>query len=411
MTVYALIGGSVAASLSGEIYRAFGLGQYDLLSLSEPEVFALLESRAFRGLNVTMPYKETVIPLLSKVDPTARAVGAVNTVLHQNGRLVGFNTDVDGFLALAKRTGVNFAGKSVAILGTGGAAKSAAWVAENGGAKKALFVSRAAKEGAVTYEELYARHADAQILVNATPVGSPADPRSPVELEKLPDLAGVIDLVYAPFRTRLIIESEKRGIVCAGGLYMLVAQAARAFELFTGAALPPERVETVYRDLINKTRNLILVGMPGAGKSTVGKILAEKMARPYLDTDRALEERFGKKLPGLFFDLGEKSFREAETELLREKVLPARGVIVATGGGAVEREENRRYLREAGTVYYLARSPHSLPLSETVAPTPEKRDELYARREALYRAAADRIVPEDLSSERAAQWIIGDQNK
>ena len=282
---YGLLGEKLGHSFSPQIHRSLAGYDYQLFPTPPEEVELLLRRRDFRGLNVTIPYKQTVIPLCDEVEPRAAAIGAVNTIVNQNGRLMGCNTDIDGLIYLAKRSGVDMAGKKVVILGSGGTSHTARAAAHTLGAKEIVVISR---RGENNYQNL-SRHADAQVLINTTPVGMyPNCGQAAVNLNDFPRLTGVLEVVYNPLRTALILAADERGLPCSGGLPMLVAQAWRAAELFTGTDIPESRVETVLGELTDAQRNVILIGMPGCGKTTVGEALARQLGKPLVDVDLSL---------------------------------------------------------------------------------------------------------------------------
>ena len=382
---YGLLGERLGHSFSPQIHRDLAGYDYQLLPTPPEAVEDLFARRAFQGLNVTIPYKRTVMPLCDEIDPRAAAIGAVNTVVNQNGRLTGYNTDIDGFLYMARRAGVDMAGKKVVILGSGGTSRTARAAAGELGAREIVTVSR---RGEDNYQNL-SRHADAQVLVNTTPVGMyPNWGQSPVSLESFPALEGVLDVVYNPLRTALLLQAEERGLPCSCGLPMLVAQAKRAAELFTGRNIDDSRTEAVLHGLREQLTSIVLIGMPGCGKTTVGRALAEKLGRTFVDLDEEIVRRAGTSIPEIFAREGEAGFRERESALVRE-FGERTGLVVSTGGGVVTRRENYIPLKQNGLLLHLRRDPAALPtdgrpLSQATAP-----EELWRRRAPLYAAFAD----------------------
>ena len=382
---YGLLGERLGHSFSPQIHRDLAGYDYQLLPTPPEAVEDLFARRAFQGLNVTIPYKRTVMPLCDEIDPRAAAIGAVNTVVNQNGRLTGYNTDIDGFLYMARRAGVDMAGKKVVILGSGGTSRTARAAAGELGAREIVTVSR---HGEDNYQNL-SRHADAQVLVNTTPVGMyPNWGQSPVSLESFPALEGVLDVVYNPLRTALLLQAEERGLPCSCGLPMLVAQAKRAAELFTGQNIDDSRAEAVLHGLRGQLTNIVLIGMPGCGKTTVGRALAGKLGRTFVDLDEEIVRRAGTSIPEIFAREGEAGFRERESALVRE-FGERTGLVVSTGGGVVTRRENYIPLKQNGLLLHLRRDPAALPtdgrpLSQATAP-----EELWRRRAPLYAAFAD----------------------
>ena len=382
---YGLLGEKLGHSFSPQIHRDLAGYDYQLLPTPPEAVEDLFARRAFQGLNVTIPYKRTVMPLCDEIDPRAAAIGAVNTVVNRNGRLTGYNTDIDGFLYMARRAGVDMTGKKVVILGSGGTSRTARAAAGELGAREIVTVSR---HGEDNYQNL-SRHADAQVLVNTTPVGMyPNWGQSPVSLESFPALEGVLDVVYNPLRTALLLQAEERGLPCSCGLPMLVAQAKRAAELFTGQNIDDSRTEAVLHGLRRQLTSIVLIGMPGCGKTTVGRALAGKLGRTFVDLDEEIVRRAGTSIPEIFAREGEAGFRERESALVRE-FGERTGLVVSTGGGVVTRRENYIPLKQNGLLLHLRRDPAALPtdgrpLSQATAP-----EELWRRRAPLYAAFAD----------------------
>ena len=382
---YGLLGERLGHSFSPQIHRDLAGYDYQLLPTPPEAVEDLFARRAFQGLNVTIPYKRTVMPLCDEIDPRAAAIGAVNTVVNRNGRLTGYNTDIDGFLYMARRAGVDMAGKKVVILGSGGTSRTARAAAGELGAREIITVSR---HGEDNYQNL-SRHADAQVLVNTTPVGMyPNCGQAPVSLESFPALEGVLDVVYNPLRTALLLQAEERGLPRSCGLPMLVAQAKRAAELFTGQNIDDSRAEAVLHGLREQLTSIVLIGMPGCGKTTVGRALAGKLGRTFVDLDEEIVRRAGMSIPEIFAREGEAGFRERESVLVRE-FGERTGLVVSTGGGVVTRRENYIPLKQNGLLLHLRRDPAALPtdgrpLSQATAP-----EELWRRRAPLYAAFAD----------------------
>ena len=404
---YGLLGEKLGHSFSPQIHKALAGYDYRLLPTPRGEVEALFRRRDFKGLNVTIPYKQTVIPLCDEVDPRAAAIGAVNTVVNWDGRLTGYNTDIDGLIYLAKRTGVDMAGKKVVILGSGGTSHTACAAARELGAAETVVVSR---KGEDNYENL-SRHADAQVLINTTPVGMfPNAGASPVSLDVFPGLAGVLDVVFNPLRTALIMDAEKRGIPCACGLPMLVAQAKRAAELFTGQAVDDGRTEEVLSALTRQVRNVVLIGMPGCGKSAIGRALARRLGKEFLDLDHMIAERAGKSIPSIFAREGEDAFRALESRIAREAGSRT-GCVLSTGGGIVTRQENCAPLRQNGVIVHIRRDLSLLPTAGRPVSQSTDLGELWRRREPLYAAFADIVVDNGDTIEGAAERIEKELNK
>ena len=390
---YGLLGEKLGHSFSPQIHRALAGYEYVLLPTPPEEVEPLLRRREFRGLNVTIPYKQVVIPLCDEVEPRAAAIGAVNTIVNRNGRLMGYNTDIDGLIYLACRAGVDMAGKKVVILGSGGTSHTAQAAAKALGAGEIVVISR---KGADNYQNL-SRHADAQVLINTTPVGMyPHCGQAAVDLSNFPQLTGVLDVVYNPLHTALILAAEERGIPCSGGLPMLVAQAWRAAELFTGESIPESRVEDVLGALTAAQQNVVLIGMPGCGKTTVGQALAQRLGKDFVDVDEEIVREAGLSIPEIFAREGEAGFRCRESQAVRE-VGCRTGCVISTGGGVVTRPENRDPLRQNGKIIHLLRDLSLLPSAGRPISQQTPAEELWRQRKALYAAFADAVIDNKLA--------------
>lgn len=382
---YGLLGEKLGHSFSPQIHRALAGYSYELLPTPPEQVEELFRRRAFRGLNVTIPYKQAVMALCDEIDPRAAAIGAVNTVVNRSGKLIGYNTDIDGLIYLARRAGVEMSGKKVVILGSGGTSRTARAAAQAMGAGEIVVISRS---GADNYENI-GQHADAEVVINTTPVGMfPNCGKLPASLESFPQLTGVLDVVYNPLRTALLMEAEERGIPCSCGLPMLVAQAKRAAELFTGEAIDDSRTEEVLRDLTAQLRNVILIGMPGCGKTTVGRALAEKLGRDFVDLDQEIVRRAGKPIPEIFTQEGETAFRTLESQVVRDTGSRT-GLVISTGGGVVTRRENYAPLHQNGVLLYLRRDLHALPVDGRPLSQGSDLEQMWRVREPLYREFSD----------------------
>ena len=410
--IYGLIGEHLGHSFSAEIHTRLGREPYELKELPPDQVGAFLQAKNFQGLNVTIPYKQAVMPYLDEISGTARAIGAVNTIVRNGGKLSGDNTDAAGLTMLLKRTGADLSGKKVLIAGTGGTSRTAKYTAESLGAAEVIRLSRTGREDSVGYEEAARIHRDARILINTTPCGMfPEVGGCPLDLRDYPELEAVADVIYNPLRTNLVMEARKRGIPAEGGLYMLVAQAVRAAELFRGTAYPAETAERIYRELRKEKENMVLIGMPGSGKSTVSAILHARTGRPVADTDALIVQRAGKTIPEIFREDGEMAFRDLESDII-EEVSARGGQIIATGGGAILRAENVKALKRNGRLILLERPAEELiPTADRpLADTQEKMDRLRKEREPVYRAAADCTVlqgstPEETAREIESRWL------
>ena len=391
---YGCIAEKLGHSFSKIIHEKIDSYAYDLQEVPKDALHDFMTRRDFRGINVTIPYKQDVIPYLDGISETARQIGAVNTVCNVGGKLYGYNTDFFGLTALLRKTGVALRGKKVLILGTGGTSKTAAAVAQSQGAARILKVSRTPDETCVGYDEVYAKHTDAEVVINTTPVGMfPKADACPLDLTALDRLEGVIDAIYNPLRSELILSAEEKGVPAAGGLYMLVSQAVAAAEKFTGKTYAPDLAETICRDLTVEKQNLVLIGMPASGKSTLGKLAAKALDRTFVDLDDLIVQMDGRPIPQIFSEDGEGFFRDLETRVVQQ-IAAQNGLVIATGGGCVLRRENVRRLKRNGKLILLDRPMEDLlPTGDRpTANSAEKIKALYAVREPLYRAAAEYTV-------------------
>lgn len=389
---YGLIGEKLGHSFSADIHSKIGHYDYRLRELPPEGVAPFLAEGNFRAVNVTIPYKTAVIPCLSYVSPEAEAIGAVNTVVNRDGKLYGYNTDFFGLRELVLRVTESkpLAGK-VLILGTGGTSRTAAAVVKAMGAK-AITVSRTAKNGAVSYEEALAEHTDASFLINTTPVGMyPNTEGMAIDPAAFPHLMGVVDAVYNPLRTPLVRRAKTLGIPAEGGLYMLVAQAVAAYGYFFDTDPKTELIDRIYGDMITEKENVVLVGMPASGKSSVGKAVAEALGRPFYDSDEEIVKEAGMPIPDYFATYGEAAFRDLESRAIARLSAEVKGAVIATGGGAVLRAENVDRLKGNGRLFWLDRSLDRLiptadrPLSSDCEALRKRYEERYP----VYRAVCD----------------------
>ncbi len=398
-----LIGGKLGHSYSKIIHDSFEKYGYELISLDEDEVDGFLRKGDFDGLNVTIPYKRTVIPYCAHLSDAAKRIGSVNTLVKTPEGLFGYNTDYHGFLSMAKRAGISFENKNVVILGSGGTSLTARTVAADEGARSITVVSRS---GSTTYDKLD-KLSDCEILVNTTPVGMyPNNGKSAVELDSFPNCEAVLDVIYNPLRTPLLLQAKARSLRFTGGLYMLVSQAAQSAEYFCEEEISPEKVEDVFRSLALSVQNIVLIGMPGSGKTTVGHEIAKMTGRRFVDTDDIISERAKMSIPDIFKEFGEPHFRELELEAVSD-FAKEKGLVIATGGGAVLDERNRKALAENGRIYYIRRDLDALATDGR--PLSKSADELaamFAKRDPIYRSCADFEVENCRCAEQTAKLIL-----
>ncbi len=403
--IYGLLGRRLGHSWSVPIHKALGDEGYRLIELEPEQLGDFLRREDLGGLNVTIPYKRDVMKYCDEIDPAAEAIGCVNTLVRRGGKLYGYNTDIDGFLYMLRRAGISLRGKKVLVLGSGGASLTARAAAGMEGAREVVVVSRS---GPDNYKNLAACHADAEVLVNTTPAGMwPGLEEAPVDLRLLPGLTDAADVIYNPGRTNLLLQAEALGLRRAGGLPMLVHQAKRAEELFFSRSIPDEATEEIANRLWRNMTNLVLVGMPGSGKTSVGGALAKLSGKPFVDLDGEIVKKAGKPIPEIFAQEGEAAFRDLEAEVLAAACSRS-GQIIATGGGAVLRPENRAAMRRTGRVYLLRRRLESLPVQGRPLSQAGSLEEMERVRRPLYEAAADVSVPNEISPEEAAGQIWRD---
>ena len=397
-----LLGEKLGHSYSPQIHRQLADYSYSLFEKQPEELEDFLLNGDFHGLNVTIPYKKAVIPYLSELSPVAKRLGAVNTVVRRpDGKLIGHNTDYFGFRTMVEGSGLEPSGMKVLVLGSGGASNTAVAVMEELGAK----VTVISRGGENNYENLHL-HEDAAIIVNATPVGMyPQVEDSPVELSLFPKMEGVLDLIFNPARTRLLQEAQNRGLVAMNGLLMLVAQAKESAEWFTGSAVSDDRITAIHGRLRLQMENIILVGMPGCGKTTVGQALAELTGKEPVDADAEIVRSRGMSIPDIFSSGGEEAFRKIETQVLGQ-LGKRSGLILSTGGGCVTRPENYPLLHQNGRIFWLQRDTALLPTDGRPISQTTDLGKLYEIRRPMYEAFADHVIPNDGTPAQTAQLIL-----
>ncbi len=402
---YGLIGEKLVHSYSPQIHAQLANYDYQLCPLSREKVDAFMTERSFQGINVTIPYKQTVMPYCDVLTRDAREIGCVNTIVKQrDGTLLGHNTDIAGFIAMLESAHIYVAGKKAVILGSGGTSHTAHVALRRMGAREIEIISRSGPEN---YDALYQKHFDAQVLVNTTPVGMyPNNGQSPADLSKLPNLQSVVDVIYNPEKTALILEAEKRKLSTVSGLYMLVSQARKAAEMFTGHPIDAEKDAEITAHIKRQMLNLVFIGMPGCGKTTLGQLAAEKLNRTLIDTDAEIERLAGKTIPEIFAQDGEAHFRQLEAQVIRQ-FSSMQGLVITTGGGAILKEENRLSLRQNARVCHIFRpldrlAKESRPLSQG----PDAIMLLWQQREALYTDTMDFQVNNISTVQQAVQEVV-----
>lgn len=367
---YGLIGEKLGHSYSKLIHEMLGKYKYDLLSFDLKQLESFLTANDFDGLNITIPYKKTVIPFCDEVSDLAKEIGSVNTLYHKDGKLCGTNTDYQGFLYAAKTADISFDGKKVLILGNGGTSLTVRKAVKDRGAKEILITTRRGEAGCISYEDLK-NHKDIEIIVNTTPVGTyPNNGGRLVTLSDFPKCCGVIDVIYNPFATDLLQQAKELNIPHSNGLPMLVAQATAAAEYFLGEPGAPDENPRIIEALKKDIENIVLIGMPGCGKTTLGKGIAQKTGKQFVDMDNVIVETAGMSIPEIFEKYGESHFRDLETEVA-QKLGKEKGQVIATGGGVILRPENMKALSQNGRVVFIQRPLESLatngrPLSKNL---------------------------------------------
>lgn len=396
-----LLGRKLGHSYSPQIHGRFADYSYVLFEKEPEELESFLHSGEFTGINVTVPYKKAVIPFLDALSPIAARLGAVNTIVHRNGKLVGHNTDYFGFQTMVLRSGLDVAGKKCLVLGSGGASNTAVAVLKEMDAK-VVVISRS---GENHYGNLHL-HTDARVIVNTTPVGMyPNTGEAPLDISFFPELEGVLDVVYNPARTKILLDAERRGLITMNGLLMLVAQAKEAAEWFSGKEISDNLITSVYQQLRLQMENIILIGMPGCGKSTIGKLLAEKTGKEIVDADEKITQLAGKTIPEIFAEDGEDTFRSWETKALDE-LGKRSGLIIATGGGCVTKERNYPLLHQNGTIFWLKRDLDQLPTDGRPLSQQNKLDAMFEQRKEMYEAFSDHIVDNNGTCDQTAAQIL-----
>ena len=407
---YGCIGEHLTHSFSKEIHNALSDYEYELCEVEREVLEDFLKVADFLAINVTIPYKEAVIPSLYSIDEFAKSIGAVNTVVNRDGRLYGYNTDFYGMSMLIAHAGIEISDKKVAILGTGGTSKTADAVVKSLGARSVIKVTRTPNNDAISYAELKEKHLDTDIIINTTPVGMfPNISDTPLDISDFSMLSGVIDAIYNPQCTSLILSAKERGILAEGGLYMLVAQAVRASEIFLDKEYPKGTLEKVYEKILSEKKNIVLIGMPASGKSTVGKLLSDLTGKILVDTDELIEKQAGLPIKEIFEKYGEKHFRELEQNVI-EEVSKRSSLIIATGGGAILQSENVGNLRKNGKLYFIDRPLGALIPTEDrpLSSTKEAITSRYNERYGIYCKSADVIIDADCDALAVSEKIEKD---
>ena len=405
---YGCIGEKLGHSFSAVIHKSIADYDYILREIPRDEIDSFMKKRDFIAVNVTIPYKEAVIPYLDHIDENAAKIGAVNTVVNKDGKLYGYNTDFAGLRKLIQKSGFDYTNKKVLICGSGGTSRTAKAAALSLGASSVICLSRAEKPQCETYANAYKTHSDADYIINTTPCGMWPDTDSvSIDILKFPSLKGVTDVVYNPLRSELVRRAHAAGIPAHGGLYMLVAQAVAASEIFTGTNYAKEVTDRVFKEIYTGKENIVLTGMAGAGKSTIGKLLAEATGKSYIDTDEMIESKTGKTPAGIINEYGEPHFRAIEKAVVKEAAARTSSVI-STGGGAVLDPDNIHELRMNGRIIFLRRDIAEIRTGpeRPITPNAERLETIYKERYPLYMERCDGVFDVSGTPEQCVKKIL-----
>ena len=387
---YGLIGEHLSHSFSKLIHESIESYTYDLKELKKDELVSFLTERNFNAVNVTIPYKEAVISFLDEMDDAAKEIGAVNIIVNRNGKLIGYNSDVDGFIYLVNKSGIDVKNKNVLILGTGGAYKAIRYALNKLGAKSILVASRTKCAKYLSYSDID-KHQEIEVVVNATPVGMYPHNEFGFDIfDSLKALEGYIDIIYNPINTKNVVEASNKNIKSIGGLYMLIYQAIKSIEIFLNKKIDDSVVDRIYKKILNERSNIVLIGMPSSGKSRIGRLLSEELGIKFIDTDKVIENRIGTSIANYFDKYGEKEFRKLETEVI-EEIYKETPMVISTGGGVIKNSENMKMLKQNGRIVFIncpldkLRPSNDRPLSSNI----DDLTNLYETRLPLYRKYKD----------------------
>lgn len=388
---YGLIGEKLGHSFSKDIHERIADYTFDLIPLSKEEFKTFMEKKEFTALNVTIPYKKDVIPYLDEMDEHAKAIGAVNTIVNRDGKLKGYNTDFTGFLYMVKKHNVHMEGKKVLIIGNGGASAAIQAVVQHESAGSMVIVDVVPGNGAISYDEMFSSHLDAEIIINTSPIGMyPRIGNAPIDISMFHKCEAVLDVIYNPILTRLCFEAQEMDIKRVNGLEMLIAQAKQSVEFFLDKSIDNQIIDDIYQDMLRERCNIVLIGMPSAGKTTIGKMLENRMQKEFIDLDDIIIKKAGKSIPEIFEESGEAGFRAIETEAAIE-VSKLNNKIIATGGGTIKHKVNMDYLRQNGITIFIDRDVDKLISSDPNRPLSKSTDALekmHAERLPLYQKYA-----------------------
>ena len=406
---YGLIGEKLGHSFSKDIHERIADYTFDLIPLSKEEFKTFMEKKEFTALNVTIPYKKDVIPYLDEMDEHAKAIGAVNTIVNENGRLKGYNTDFTGFLYMVKKHNVHMEGKKVLIIGNGGASAAIQAVVQHEQAGSMVIVDVVPGNGAISYDEMFSSHLDAEIIINTSPIGMyPRIGNAPIDISMFHKCEAVMDVIYNPILTRLCFEAQEMDIKRVNGLEMLIAQAKQSVEFFLDKSIDDQIIDDIYQDMLRERCNIVLIGMPSAGKTTIGKMLEDRMQKEFIDLDDVIIEKAGKSIPEIFEESGEAGFRAIESEAAIE-VSKLNNKIIATGGGTIKHKVNMDYLRQNGITIFIDRDVDKLISSDPNRPLSKSSDALakmHAERLPLYQKYAAYVAVNNSDIESTVTEIV-----
>lgn len=405
---YGLIGEKLGHSFSKDIHERIADYTFDLIPLTKEEFTPFMEARDFTALNVTIPYKKDVIPFLDEIDEHAKAIGAVNTIVNRDGKLYGYNTDFTGFLYMVKKHNVHMEGKKVLVIGNGGASAAIQAVIHHEQAKELIIVDVVSANGAISYDEMFQHHLDAEIIINTSPVGMyPRIGNAPIDITMFKNCKTVMDVIYNPILTRLCFEAQEEGIQRVMGLEMLIAQAKQSVEYFLDKKVDDEVIDDIYKSLLKDRCNIVLIGMPSAGKTTIGKMLEERMGKEFIDLDDKIIEKAGMSIPEIFEQSGEEGFRAIETEVAIA-LSGENNKIIATGGGTIKNKINMDFLRQNGITIFIDRDVEKLVSDDPNRPLSKSKEalqQMHAERYPLYQQYAAYIAVNNSDIEQTVNDI------
>jgi len=403
---FGLLGRTLGHSFSPRIHSALGNTNYELFEREPSQLQEFFADPELQGINITIPYKVNALEACDVVDPRAERIGCVNTMVRKDGKWHGYNTDYDGFVFTLQHAGIDVAGKECIILGDGASSATVHVALEYLGAKNIVHLSR---KTAPFYGDAPNYYETAQIIINCTPIGMyPHNPSNLIDITQFSKLEGVVDLIYNPRRTILLLQAEMMEIPHCDGLPFLVAQGVKAANHFQGESFGTKEIEQILRDMRREKENIILIGMPGVGKTTVGKALGEEMGRTCIDVDHELEKEIG-DISTYITEQGEPAFREKEAEMIA-KLGTQTGLVISTGGGCVTVPKNYAHLRQNGRIYQLTQPIENLSTSGRVLSSGgiERLRELEEIRTPMYESFAQSIVEHNRNAPETVSTILED---